>query len=180
LSVPAALTALLTIGPAYGLQLHSELGARLPHRLGTNVGQIYSTLDRLVRDGTVCRAGETEDGLPLYALTLLGRATANSWLAGKFLTSSSSWTEILDVLLAGSTIADSPLNEACTSVENLYAPNVALNESLSSAAHEHFQIAVLATVDSVRRAARNKVLPIRGFEASRPIRGRRPKKTATD
>jgi DNA-binding PadR family transcriptional regulator len=169
----------LTIGPAYGLQLHSELGARLPHRLGTNVGQIYSTLDRLVRDGTVCRAGETEDGLPLYALTRQGRAAANSWLAGRLLTSSSSWTEILDVLLAGSTIADAPLSEACTSIENLCTAKDPLDDTLSSAAHEHFQAAVLATVDSVRSAALNEVLPIRGFEATRPVRGRRPKKTVT-
>ena len=53
MSVRDGLLAILSLGPAYGLQLHSELASRSPHRGPVNVGQIYATLDRLVARGLV-------------------------------------------------------------------------------------------------------------------------------
>ena len=70
-SVRDCLLAIMSLGPQYGLQLHAELTTRAPHRAATNVGQIYSTLDRLVRDAKVETGGQTADGLPLYQLTEL-------------------------------------------------------------------------------------------------------------
>ncbi|MES2170284.1 MAG: PadR family transcriptional regulator, partial [Actinomycetota bacterium] len=65
MSVRDGLLAILTLGPAYGLQLHSELTTRAPHRKPVNVGQIYGTLDRLVKQHLIEPAGFTEDALPL-------------------------------------------------------------------------------------------------------------------
>ncbi|MEN9751026.1 MAG: hypothetical protein RLZZ600_73 [Actinomycetota bacterium] len=173
MSVPEALTAILTLGDAYGLQLHAELGARLPHRSKTNVGQIYSTLERLVRDGLVERSGETQDGLPLYAATAAGATRAKYWLAGNAIDSGASWTEILDVVLLGSTLAPVPLTQACDHIESIsWTPTA--DDSLSKRASLHFESAVRALISDVRQAQSNGTLPVRGLDHERPVRGRRP------
>jgi DNA-binding PadR family transcriptional regulator len=174
MSVPAALTAILTLGPAYGLQLHGELGARLPHRANTNVGQIYSTLERLTRDGLVERSGETLDGLPLYAITAHGHEKAREWLAAGEIMKSSPWTEIIDVLILGSTINAHAVEQACARVRDIsWGEGEA--HSLSSRASSHFETAVLAIVNDVEESIRSGSLPLRGLDDQRPTRGRRPK-----
>lgn len=79
-TVRNAILALLTQGPAYGLQLRNELDRRLQRNKVTNVGQIYATLDRLTVSLHVKQVSTTDDGLPLYELTSLGLADATSWL----------------------------------------------------------------------------------------------------
>jgi DNA-binding PadR family transcriptional regulator len=58
MSVRHALLALLAEGPKYGLQLRQEFEARTGQVWPLNVGQVYTTLQRLERDGLV----ESEDG----------------------------------------------------------------------------------------------------------------------
>ena len=53
MSVPHALLALLSEGPKYGLQLRNEFEARTGEVWPLNVGQVYTTLQRLERDGLV-------------------------------------------------------------------------------------------------------------------------------
>lgn len=48
-----AMLALLSEGPKYGLQLHQEFEARTGEIWPVNVGQVYTTLQRLERDGLV-------------------------------------------------------------------------------------------------------------------------------
>jgi DNA-binding PadR family transcriptional regulator len=57
-SVPHALLALLSEEPKYGLRLQNEFEARTGEVWPLNVGQVYTTLQRLERDGLV----ETDDG----------------------------------------------------------------------------------------------------------------------
>ena len=103
MSVRDGILGILTLGPAYGLQLHAEFMSRAPHRKPVNVGQIYGTLDRLAGQGLVESAGATDDGLPLYALTASGRDAAAAWLEKPVTSSLPEWTEMLDqVLVAGS------------------------------------------------------------------------------
>ena len=52
-SVRHALLALLSEGPKYGLQLREEFEARTGEVWPLNVGQVYTTLQRLERDGLV-------------------------------------------------------------------------------------------------------------------------------
>jgi DNA-binding PadR family transcriptional regulator len=52
-SVPYALLALLVEGPKYGLRLQSEFESRTGEVWPLNVGQVYTTLQRLERDGLV-------------------------------------------------------------------------------------------------------------------------------
>jgi DNA-binding PadR family transcriptional regulator len=58
MSVRHALLALLSEGPKYGLQLREEFEARTGEVWPLNVGQVYTTLQRLERDGLV----ESDDG----------------------------------------------------------------------------------------------------------------------
>ena len=58
MSVRHALLALLSEGPKYGLQLQHEFEARTGEVWPLNVGQVYTTLQRLERDGLV----ESDDG----------------------------------------------------------------------------------------------------------------------
>jgi DNA-binding PadR family transcriptional regulator len=59
-SVRHALLALLAEGPKYGLQLREEFEARTGEVWPLNVGQVYTTLQRLERDGLV----ESDDAAP--------------------------------------------------------------------------------------------------------------------
>ena len=62
MSVRHALLALLSEGPKYGLQLREEFEARTGEVWPLNVGQVYTTLQRLERDGLVESDGDGQDG----------------------------------------------------------------------------------------------------------------------
>ena len=62
MSVRHALLALLSEGPKYGLQLRQEFEARTGEVWPLNVGQVYTTLQRLERDGLVESDDSAEDG----------------------------------------------------------------------------------------------------------------------
>ncbi len=62
MSVRHALLALLSEGPKYGLQLREEFEARTGEVWPLNVGQVYTTLQRLERDGLVESEGDGQDG----------------------------------------------------------------------------------------------------------------------
>jgi DNA-binding PadR family transcriptional regulator len=60
MSVRHAMLALLSEGPGYGLQLREEFEARTGDVWPLNVGQVYTTLQRLERDGLVVCEGDDE------------------------------------------------------------------------------------------------------------------------
>ena len=62
MSVRHALLALLSEGPKYGLQLRQEFEARTGEVWPLNVGQVYTTLQRLERDGLVESDDPAEEG----------------------------------------------------------------------------------------------------------------------
>lgn len=72
--------ALLTQGPAYGLQLRNELTSRTGRQVPFNVGQVYATLDRLLNAGLVSTSTPEPGGTALYELTASGETAAQSWL----------------------------------------------------------------------------------------------------
>lgn len=107
MSVQFGFLAVLTQGPAYGSQLQNEFLARAAHRRQLNAGQVYSTLDRMVEQGLVSPAGETEDGLPLYALTAAGREHALAWLTIGPRGTRPDWDEMQDQVLIAASLPDS-------------------------------------------------------------------------
>ncbi len=62
MSIRHALLALLSEGPKYGLQLRQEFEARTGEVWPLNVGQVYTTLQRLERDGLVESDESAEEG----------------------------------------------------------------------------------------------------------------------
>ncbi|WP_323096258.1 PadR family transcriptional regulator [Intrasporangium sp. YIM S08009] len=82
MSVKQGLLALLAEEPMYGARLRSEFEARTGGTWPLNVGQVYTTLARLERDGLVEAVGGADDeGRIAYRLTDAGReATASWWL----------------------------------------------------------------------------------------------------
>src|SRR3954447_13184785 len=74
MSVRHALLALLSEGPKYGLPLRYEFEARTGEVWPLNVGQVYTTLQRLERDGLVASDGEEEGPQKGYRLTDPGLA----------------------------------------------------------------------------------------------------------
>ncbi|MFF8773664.1 PadR family transcriptional regulator [Kitasatospora sp. NPDC015120] len=79
MSIRHGLLALLDQGPRYGYQLRTEFEARTGATWPLNVGQVYTTLARLERDGLVVPAGEDEEGHQFYAATDAGRAELRAW-----------------------------------------------------------------------------------------------------
>ncbi|MEU3395819.1 PadR family transcriptional regulator [Streptomyces filamentosus] len=79
MSIRHGLLALLEHGPRYGSQLRTEFESRTGSTWPLNVGQVYTTLGRLERDGLVAQGGEDGAGHPLYAITDAGRAELRTW-----------------------------------------------------------------------------------------------------
>ncbi|MFB6890616.1 PadR family transcriptional regulator [Kitasatospora sp. NPDC056327] len=79
MSIRHGLLALLDQGPSYGYQLRTEFEARTGATWPLNVGQVYTTLSRLERDGLVEPAGEDDEGHQFYAATEAGRAELRTW-----------------------------------------------------------------------------------------------------
>lgn len=80
MSVRHALLALLSEGPRYGLQLRQEFEARTGEVWPLNVGQVYTTLQRLERDGLV-EADAGEDGPQRnFRITPDGLEELDAWL----------------------------------------------------------------------------------------------------
>jgi DNA-binding PadR family transcriptional regulator len=80
MSVRHALLALLSEGPKYGLQLRHEFEARTGEVWPLNVGQVYSTLQRLERDGLVASDGADDGPQKSYSITVDGAHALSDWL----------------------------------------------------------------------------------------------------
>ena len=83
MSVRHALLALLSEGPKYGLQLREEFEARTGEVWPLNVGQVYTTLQRLERDGLVAALDgeESEEGpQKAFKITPAGAEELGDWL----------------------------------------------------------------------------------------------------
>ncbi|GII87352.1 transcriptional regulator [Sphaerisporangium siamense] len=79
MSVRHGLLALLTQGPRYGYQLRAEFEASTGATWPLNIGQVYTTLSRMERDGLVAPGEQDEQGRVVYAITEEGRAELRRW-----------------------------------------------------------------------------------------------------
>jgi DNA-binding PadR family transcriptional regulator len=80
MSIRNGLLALLEGGPKYGYQLRVEFEAATGATWPLNVGQVYTTLSRLERDGLVEPAGTADEGgKVVYRITAAGRAELAAW-----------------------------------------------------------------------------------------------------
>ena len=81
MSIRHSLLALLQDQPRYGYQLRAEFEARTGATWPLNIGQVYTTLDRLERDALVARDGDDGNGHVVYSITAAGRAEIREWFA---------------------------------------------------------------------------------------------------
>jgi DNA-binding PadR family transcriptional regulator len=80
MSIRHGLLALLERGPSHGYQLRADFDAATGTTWPLNVGQVYTTLDRLERDGLVAQDGHSDaDGRIAYRITDDGREVVRSW-----------------------------------------------------------------------------------------------------
>jgi len=81
-SVRHALLALLSEGPKYGLRLREEFEAGTGEVWPLNIGQVYTTLQRLERDGLVESDGDDERDSPQkrFRITADGSRELANWL----------------------------------------------------------------------------------------------------
>jgi len=80
MSVQNGILSLLAAGPRHGYQLRQEFEVATGHTWPVNVGQVYTTLARLERDGLV-EPAETApvEGRVAYRITDTGRAQLLGW-----------------------------------------------------------------------------------------------------
>lgn len=82
MSVKDGLLALLARGPSYGYRLRSDFEASTGGAWPLNIGQVYTSLQRLERDGLIEAtppAGDEQDR-HAYACTAAGRENVRKWL----------------------------------------------------------------------------------------------------
>ncbi|SFC53532.1 PadR family transcriptional regulator [Streptomyces aidingensis] len=79
MSIRYGLLALLESGPRYGSQLRAEFESRTGATWPLNIGQVYTTLGRLERDGLIVPDGDRDAKQQLYAITDTGREELRDW-----------------------------------------------------------------------------------------------------
>jgi DNA-binding PadR family transcriptional regulator len=81
MSVKHAMLALLSNRPKFGLQLQQEFESRTGNVWPLNVGQVYTTLQRLERDGLIeGEDGEAKGPQKDYKITSAGHSELTEWL----------------------------------------------------------------------------------------------------
>lgn len=88
MSIRNGLLALLSDGPRYGFQLKKEFEEYTAGFWELNVGQVYTTISRLVRDGLVVEDTDTDsapehgaEAQRLFRLTDAGASELEAWFA---------------------------------------------------------------------------------------------------
>ncbi|WP_434743260.1 PadR family transcriptional regulator [Micromonospora sp. SH-82] len=81
MSIRHGLLALLERGTMYGYQLRAAFEESTGSTMPVNIGQVYTTLGRLERDGLVRPLPENEAGQRPYEITPAGRTELARWFA---------------------------------------------------------------------------------------------------
>lgn len=79
MGIREGLLALLANGPKHGYQLKVDFDAATGEAWSLNVGQVYTTLQRLERDGLVDAGPADDEGRISYHLTAAGREDLRTW-----------------------------------------------------------------------------------------------------
>lgn len=82
MSIRHAVLTLLDERPQHGFHLKAEFERRTGGTWPLNVGQVYTTLQRLERDGLVAAHEPGPDGSVVYEITPSGHSTVREWWSG--------------------------------------------------------------------------------------------------
>ena len=105
MSIRHSLLALLQDRPRYGYQLRAEFQDRTGSSWPLNIGQVYTTLDRLERDGLVRKEGSDGEGHVIYSITEAGQAEVGGWFAAPVERSNPPRNELAIKLALGLTLS---------------------------------------------------------------------------
>ena len=160
MSVRQSLLAILDQGPCYGYQLRAEFDRRTGSTWPLNVGQIYSTLDRLERDGLVRKADIDADGQNYYEITDAGHSEVAAWLGSPVAPSAAARNELaiklaIAVTLPGVDIAQVIQVQRSASLRTLQELTRTKNSTDNPESAE--ELAWLLVVDSLIFAAEAEV-----------------------
>jgi len=81
MSIRFGLLTLLQQRPMYGYQLRQEFESSTGSTWPLNIGQVYTTLSRLERDGLVVVTDEGDESQHVYAISDAGRISVHDWFA---------------------------------------------------------------------------------------------------
>ena len=160
MSIRQSLLAILDQGPCYGYQLRTEFDRRTGSTWPVNVGQIYSTLDRLERDGLVTKAESDAEGQIYYEITAHGSAEVATWLGSPVVRAAAARDELaiklaIAVTLPGVDIAEVIQVQRAATLASLqeYTRTKAATDDPESAE----ELAWLLVIDSLIFAAEAEV-----------------------
>jgi DNA-binding PadR family transcriptional regulator len=113
MSVRHALLALLSEGPKYGFQLRQEFEESTGDVWPLNVGQVYSTLQRLEHLGHIESDDRAEDDGPqkVFRLTEEGKSELNRWLSTPTELNSPPRDELVIKVLSALRVPDIDVND---------------------------------------------------------------------
>lgn len=106
MTVRQTLLAILAIEPCYGHQLKAEFTRRTGGVWPINVGQIYTTLERLERDGLVHKGTPDAEGRAYFSILPAGRDAVADWLSTPLVRATSARTEMVMKLAVTATLPD--------------------------------------------------------------------------
>lgn len=153
--IKQALLALLSDRPTYGYQLKSSFEAATGTAWVLNIGQVYSTLGRMERDGLIVGLGEDDEGRPRYQLSAVGREELADWLATAVERSVATRDEVtMKVLMAAATDVVDPYEPIATqraaSLQILQEATLARNAASTVADRLHLERLIANTTAELR------------------------------
>jgi DNA-binding PadR family transcriptional regulator len=104
MSIRHSLLAMLQDRPRYGYQLKNEFEDRTGASWPLNIGQVYTTLDRLERDGLVLKEGTDGEGHVVYRITAEGQTEVSGWFTSPVSRAVPSRNELAIKLALGLTV----------------------------------------------------------------------------
>jgi DNA-binding PadR family transcriptional regulator len=173
MSVKFGLLALFADGPKYGYQLRTDFEDRTGGTWPVNVGQVYTTLERLERDALVAAEGTNADGRTVYEITDAGRAALDGWFSTPVAAADRPRNELAVKLLMAAT---TPGVDVATVVQRQRTASVRLMRdytTLRRAAAEADDAAGMLLLDSLVFALEGEVRWLDHVEATVLRRGGR-------
>ena len=121
MSLKFGILGLLEEQPLHGYEVKSRFEEMLGGTWEVNIGQIYSTFQRLERDGLVEAVGERGDrGKLVYQLTDAGRSSLGEWLVTPESEPQQLRDSIYVKLLLGSRLANGSMDRLLASQRSVY------------------------------------------------------------
>ena len=173
MSIKHGLLALLEREPMYGYQLRSEFETATGSTWPLNVGQVYTTLARLERDGLVVPQGADAEGRERYAITAAGQEELTGWFGSPVFSSDRPRDELAIKLALAVTV---PGIDVAAVIQKQRAASIVAMQDLTRLKKTADELSWTLVLDSMRYQLEAEVKWLDHCEATlaRQGRGRPP------